>query len=82
MLLDAATGDPSWGVEYRIIRESGRTLVSLVNLLEESRTVRLKQAGKATDLISGRSVDLRQIPLRPMEPLLLEINRVEKKGSE
>jgi len=72
-LVDLSTGQPAWGVEYRVVPYQGRLLVSMMNMLSKSQTVRLEQKGRAVDLITGRSVDLDRLVLEPMVPHLFQI---------
>ena len=67
-------GLPAWGVEYRVVREKNRTLVSMINFLPRSKTVNLAIKGKAIDLLhNNHPVKLEAIQLEPMVPVLLEV---------
>jgi hypothetical protein len=67
-------GQPAWGVEYRVVREENRTLVSMINFLPCSKTVNLAIKGKAIDLLhNNHPVKLEAIQLEPMVPVLLEV---------
>jgi hypothetical protein len=67
-------GQPAWGVEYRVVREENRTLVSMINFLPRPKTVNLSIKGKAIDLLhNDHPVKLEAIPLEPMVPVLLEV---------
>lgn len=70
-LLDADSGKLAWGVEYRDLPMDGRRLIPLTNLLREPIHLQFPGGGEATDLITGRTVDLSDFYLRPLEPLLL-----------
>jgi hypothetical protein len=71
-LLVAGSAERAWGVEYRVVTQPGRTLVSAVNLLKEPQTVEIPWlAGPATDLLSGQKADLKKLTLAPMVPVLL-----------
>lgn len=69
----AGSNDPAWGIEYRTIGHEGATLVPMINLMKKPQTVKLDLSGKATDLISGQSIDLARISLPSMQPLLLRV---------
>lgn len=66
---------PAWGIEYRVVPLGKSTLVPMVNLNQEARTVTFpKWAGHTSlDLLSGETVNLNSIPLEPMLPRLLRI---------
>jgi hypothetical protein len=72
-LTNVATGRPAWGVEFRCVRRDGKLLVPMLNLLKSTQTVRLGVSGQARDLLSGNLVDLNQLALEPMRPVLLKI---------
>ncbi|HTL29361.1 MAG TPA: beta-galactosidase [Tepidisphaeraceae bacterium] len=72
-LTTAGSKDPAWGVEYRIISSDKSLLVPMINLMKKPQTVKLGLVGKATDLLSGKEIDLSSITLPPMEPLLLRV---------
>lgn len=74
-LRESRSGEPAWGVEFRVVPMGKVTLVPLDNFNQEARTVTLaKWAGRpALDLLSGETVDLQSIPLEPMLPRLLRI---------
>jgi hypothetical protein len=72
-LKDAATGKACWGVEYRIVPGQGGTLVPMMNLLTEARTVQLEVKGIAVDLLTGEKIDLSHVSLEPMQPRLIEV---------
>ena len=67
----------AWGIEYRAVADGKSLLVPLINFLPETQIVHLDLPGRtvATDLLSGATVDLTQIRLRSMEPLLLRIEK-------
>jgi hypothetical protein len=72
--LTDASGQPSWGVEYRIVQQPGRTLVSMIDLASKPVGVSSKAlTGKAIDLLGGEEVDLTNIKLEPMVPRLLSV---------
>jgi len=72
-LADAESGSAAWGVEYRVVPYQGKLLAGMINHLPKPVTVRLAVEGRATDLIERRSVELDNISLQPMSPILLEI---------
>jgi hypothetical protein len=73
-VLVAGTSERAWGVEYRVNDADGTSLVSIVNLLPREQTVELKWASRsALDLLSGQTIDLKKIALKPMSPMLLSI---------
>lgn len=71
-LLDRATGEHAWGVDYRVVPYGDATLVSMVNLLNASVTVSLERSGKAKDLVTGEEMDLENVTLEPMGFVLLQ----------
>jgi hypothetical protein len=74
-LRESGSGEPAWGVEFRVVPMGKTTLVPLVNFNQKASTVTLlKWAGRqALDLLSGETVDLNSIFLDPMVPRLLRI---------
>jgi Beta-galactosidase/Carbohydrate binding domain len=74
-LRQAADGQPSWGIEYRIVPMGNATLVPLINFKGETQTVKLPKWSNHTalDLLSGETVKLNSISLEPMLPRLLRI---------
>jgi hypothetical protein len=74
-LRDAATGQPAWGVEFRVVQFGKVKLVPLINFNPEAKTVQLpgwlKKQG--LDLLSGENVELSAITVEPMTPRLLQI---------
>ena len=76
-LRDATTGQPAWGVEFRVVRFGKVKLVPIINVTTEAKTVRFlgwaKQQG--LDLLSGENVDLNAISTESMVPRLLQISR-------
>ena len=75
LVLDAATGQPAWGVEFRVVPYGKVKLVPLINFNNQPKTVSLPGFAKqpALDLLSGETVDLNAIPVEPMVPRLLQI---------
>ena len=71
-VVDAATGEAAWGVEWLPAKVNGRTVINAVNLLREPVQVRILRGNRtlaATDLLSlgGRE----QVEtLKPMTPVL------------
>ena len=76
-LRDATTGQPAWGVEFRVVQFGRVTLVPLLNLNKEAKTVRLPGWAKkqGLDLLSGENVELNAVSAEPMVPRLLQIGR-------
>jgi Beta-galactosidase/Carbohydrate binding domain len=76
-LRDATTGQPAWGVEFRVVQFNRVTLVPLLNLNKEAKMVRLPGWAKkqALDLLSGENLELNSISAEPMVPRLLQIGR-------
>jgi hypothetical protein len=70
---DIKTHKPAWGVEFRCMPEKGRLLIPMINLESKPKIVRINLTGKAVDLISGNLINLQEIRLAPMEPILIEI---------
>lgn len=68
-------GDLAWNVEYRIVHQPNRTLMPVINFNKEAVTIKFPDlAGKqATDLLSEDGVDLQNLTLQPMVPMLLEV---------
>ena len=75
-LRDAATGQPAWGVEFRVVQFGRVKLVPLINFNKVSKTVQLPRFTKqhALDLLSGEKVDLKNISTETMAPRLLRIS--------
>jgi hypothetical protein len=75
-VLVAGSSERAWGVEYRVHNAGGTSLISLVNLLPREQTVELKWiSGSALDLLSGQTIDVKKIALKPMSPMLLSIGK-------
>jgi len=74
-LVDAQTGTPAFGVEYRIVRDQGRTFLSALNQLKQTQVVWISglTARSITDLLSGGSADCARITLVPMVPVLFDL---------
>ncbi|NLX07638.1 MAG: hypothetical protein GXY33_21075 [Phycisphaerae bacterium] len=75
-LLDAETGQPVWGVEYRAVAYRNRLLVPMVNFLNRPQRVRVHFKGQAMDLLAERSLDLdagEGIALESLQPRVLSI---------
>lgn len=75
-LIYANSKQAAWDVEYRVVKQAkGQTLVSIINYLPKSQTVKLNVGGHAVDLLdNGRVVDIKAIVLAPMVPKLLVFN--------
>jgi hypothetical protein len=76
-LRDAATGQPAWGVEYRVVQYGRVQLVPLINLNAAAKKVQLPgwAQKQGLDLLSGESVELDAIPVEPMVPRLLQVGK-------
>ena len=76
-LREAATGQPAWGVEFRVVQFGRVKLVPLINFNQEAKTVKLVRWAKqrGLDLLSGENVELNAIPAEPMAPRLLQIGK-------
>ena len=74
-LRDAATGQPAWGVEFRVVRQGRSTLLALDNLTTARKTVSFPRwtNESAPDLLSGERVDLKAVTVEPMVPRLLRL---------
>jgi hypothetical protein len=75
-LLDAQTGERAFGVEYRVVCDQGRTYFSALNQLKNALVVKLAGGPQTQikDLLSGAPVDGAHIRLRPMVPVLLDLD--------
>jgi hypothetical protein len=71
-LLDAKTGRPAWGIEYRVVDYNKFLLVPIVNLTSNPITVLLPFTGTIMDLISDSCVD-RRLTVAPMQTFLLQV---------
>lgn len=76
-LRDADSGQPAWGVEFRIVPIGTKTLIPMINLNREPRNVKLPPStGRtAVDLLTGEPVKGATLRLEPMVPRLLELFR-------
>jgi hypothetical protein len=74
-LRDAATGQPAWGVEFRVVKYGKVTLVPLINFTREAKKVQLPGWARkqGLDLLSGENVQLNAISTESMAPRLLQI---------
>jgi hypothetical protein len=72
-LLEAASGKPTWNVEYRLVEQRGAMLLPIIDFAVEPVAVRCPAiAGKRViDLLNGEEVDSGSIKLEPMVPRLL-----------
>jgi hypothetical protein len=77
-LSNATTGVTAWGIEYRVVSYRGSTLVPMINFLRTSQTVSINLEGAAVDLLSGQTVNLHQIVLEPMTPVLLQVGQEDE----
>jgi hypothetical protein len=76
-LRDAATGQPAWGVEFRVVKYGKVTLVPLINFAREAKKVQLHGWARkgGLDLLSGENVELNAISMESMVPRLLQITK-------
>ncbi len=74
-LREVSTGQPAWGIEFRLVRQGRRTLAFFDNFSGQSQTVTLPRwsQGQSLDLLSGAKMDLKAIPLEPMLPRLFRL---------
>jgi hypothetical protein len=72
---DGKSGDFAYNVEYRMVDQPGRTLMPVINFNKEAVTVKFPEFARkqATDLLSDEAVDLQNLKLEPMVPMLLEV---------
>ena len=66
-------GELAWGIEYRVVPQKDRVIVSMLNLLGNTQRVQLPMDGRALDLVSARRVNLKNLRLESREPVLLEV---------
>jgi hypothetical protein len=73
-LIDAATGLPAWGIEFRTARVGGNTVVSAINHTAAPLSVRAPMIASrgAVDLLSDELVPTDNVRLEPMVPRLLK----------
>lgn len=76
-LRETTSGEPAWGIEFRVVPKGGNILVPMNNFNKQAKTVTFTKwpSKQATDLLSGETVDLSNISLEPMVPRLLRIDR-------
>lgn len=75
-LLEAPSGKPAWGVEYRVVPRGQTTLVPVVNFNHEPKSLRFPAwtNRSASDLLSGDQVNPDAFKAEPMLPRLLRID--------
>ena len=75
-LLDASSGKPAWGVEYRIVSARRATLVPIINFNHETKSLTFPAwtSRTAIDLLSGDHVNVEAFKAEPMVPRLLQID--------
>jgi hypothetical protein len=80
-LLEAQTGGPVFGVEYRVVSERGRTYLSALNQLRNAQVVKLagEPQTQIKDLLSGNMAESTRIHLKPMVPVLLDLGPTGEK---
>jgi len=71
-IVDAATGQPGWGVEWLPVKVGGRTVINAVNLLRQPVSVEIRRGDRAVAGADLLSLGERQPvqTLRPMTPVL------------
>ena len=74
-LHDNATRKAAWGIEFRVVRNGAKTLVPIINLNKEPKTVQFPGWADrhALDLLSGEQISLRNFHIEPMLPRLLQV---------
>ncbi len=79
-LRETKTGQPAWAVEFRTVPFAGRILVPMVSFNGQTQTVTLPKwiGHRATDLLSGETIDLKSIALEPMLPRLVTIEKTRQ----
>jgi hypothetical protein len=73
-----AEGKPAWGIEFCSVRHGNGLLVPMINHLKAAQTVSLSingMAERAVELLSGAVVSTKKMELKPMEPVLLRVER-------
>ncbi len=74
-------GRNTWGVETRTVQHQGKQVLSLVNWLKNTVVISVISTKgdivKATNLINEKAIDLKDIHLEPMVPMLLKIEKQE-----
>jgi len=73
-LIDRESKEPAWGVEYRVVDQDGRELISLVNLLADPIRVGFEGKGKMKDLQSEQTIDTSDFTLAPRQSMMLRAN--------
>jgi hypothetical protein len=76
-LIDSATSEPTWGIEYKMVEHGQQFLVPMINFLKQPQTVDIvfeHAEGEAVDLLTGEIVSLKKLKLDPMIPMLLKIS--------
>ncbi len=73
LLINGEDNSPVWGIEYRIVSRPHNILISLMNFLEQKQRVQIPVNGRATDLVTGKQVDLNNLSLESMEPCLIQV---------
>ncbi len=77
VLINVKTKQPVWGVEYRVVPQADRVLITLTNFNNSDMLVRLNLPGvdseKAVDLLVSEAVTLEQIKLAPAQSKLIQV---------
>lgn len=69
---EISSGNRVWEVEFRGVRQDGKTLVFLMNHADVDQVGSLDPRGDAVDLIQGIPVSMERIELRPRQIMLLK----------
>lgn len=82
LLVDAASGEPAWGVEHRLTPFENGHLLTMTNLLPHAVEVRfdtgLADQAEVVDLFTERPASLSRLMLDPMEPRLFFLKPVSR----
>ncbi len=74
-------GRNAWGVETKTIQYKGKQVLSLVNWLKNAAMISvIPTKGKivsAKNLMNEKAIDVKELHLKPMEPMLLQIEKQE-----
>jgi len=83
-LIDAATGQPVFGVEWRSVWHQGDLLINMANYSNITKTVTVRVNGQPIgaweELIGGESGQGATFNLQPEHPMLLRIAKATAKG--
>jgi hypothetical protein len=65
----------AFGIARRLVEHDGRTLLALTNMRQTPQKITFGENQRGLDLISGEAVELTDLELPPLRPMLIEINR-------